>query len=327
MFIQAVRRRLRSIGPVVSELSGGIDSSSIVCVADRILKDESGLASRLDTLSYLDDTEPDWNERPFVAAVETARKRVGFHVDVSTQLAFIPERDPSQFSCTPAAGIFPSIPQQAVSAYLRCEGVRVVLSGLGGDECTGGVPTGIPELADLLVQGRMVKLFRQAVAWSLAARRPLIHMASSVISEFLPSPALGGSGRLAKVPWLNPVFERRTRSTEILTSKRLTFFGPLPSFQENLCALDDLRRQIASVPPQISPILERRYPFLDRDLLEFLYSIPREQIIRPGRRRSLLRRALRGWEIWEPEHSTSSRTVLGRTVTARASTGSCGMNA
>jgi putative transposase len=34
-----------------------------------------------------------------------------------------------------------------------------------------------------------------------------------------------------------------------------------------------------------------------------------------------------GWEIWEREHSTSSRAVLGRTVTARASTGSCGMNA
>ena len=291
-FTQAVRRRLRSIGPLVSELSGGMDSSSIVCVADRILRDEPGLTSRLDTLSYLDDSEPDWNERPFVAAVETERKRVGFHVDVSTQVAFIPERDPSQFSCTPAAGIFPSIPEQAVSAYLRREGIRVVLSGLGGDECTGGVPTGVPELADLLVQARMVKLFRQTLAWSLAARRPLIHVARSVISEFLPSPSL--TNWLVKVPWLNPTFERRTRSTETVTSKRLTFFGPLPSFQENLCAFDDLRRQIASAVPQTSPIVERRYPFLDRDLLEFLYGVPRDQILRPGRRRSLLRRALRG---------------------------------
>ena len=37
---------------------------------------------------------------------------------------------------------------------------------------------------------------------------------------------------------------------------------------------------------------------------------------------------LRKWlEIWEREHSTSSRAVLGRTVTARASTESCGKNA
>jgi len=42
------------------------------------------------------------------------------------------------------------------------------------------------------------------------------------------------------------------------------------------------------------PPYEKRYPYLDRDLLEFLYSIPREQLVRPGQRRSLMRRALAG---------------------------------
>ena len=70
--------------------------------------------------------------------------------------------------------------------------------------------------------------------------------------------------------------------------------GPLPSVQENLHTLEDLRRQLASAPVQLSPARERRYPFLDRDLLEFLYNVPREQLVQPGRRRSLMRRALRG---------------------------------
>jgi asparagine synthase (glutamine-hydrolysing) len=292
-FTQAVRRRLRSIAPVLAELSGGMDSSSIVCVAGRILENAPALAPRLDTLSYLDDTEPDWNERPFVAAVETARKKVGLHVDVSTHVAFIPDRDSVQFPSTPVTGIAPSVPQQMVSAYFRSEGIRVVLSGLGGDESTGGVPSGVPELADLLVQIKIAKLCRQALAWSLAERRPLVNVLGSVIREFLPLYASGRGTPRAKVPWLSHTFEKRIRSTHS-TSKRLTFFGPLPSFQENLCALDGLQRQIACVPPQSCPALERRYPFLDRDFLEFLYSIPREQIIRPGRRRSLLRRALRG---------------------------------
>jgi asparagine synthetase B (glutamine-hydrolysing) len=39
---------------------------------------------------------------------------------------------------------------------------------------------------------------------------------------------------------------------------------------------------------------EKRYPYLDRDLLAFLYAIPWEQLVRPGERRSLLRRALAG---------------------------------
>ena len=33
---------------------------------------------------------------------------------------------------------------------------------------------------------------------------------------------------------------------------------------------------------------------LDKDLVEFLFSIPREQLVKPGRRRFMMRRALRG---------------------------------
>ena len=44
--------------------------------------------------------------------------------------------------------------------------------------------------------------------------------------------------------------------------------------------------------PQLLSRIEYRYPFLDRDLVEFLFSIPPEQLLRPGRRRSLMRRAL-----------------------------------
>src|SRR5208337_2777911 len=40
------------------------------------------------------------------------------------------------------------------------------------------------------------------------------------------------------------------------------------------------------------PPCERRYPYLDRSLLEFMYAVPREQLVRPGQRRSLMRRSL-----------------------------------
>jgi len=39
---------------------------------------------------------------------------------------------------------------------------------------------------------------------------------------------------------------------------------------------------------------EGRFPYLDQDLLEFVLSIPATQLLRPGERRSLMRRALRG---------------------------------
>jgi asparagine synthase (glutamine-hydrolysing) len=71
--------------------------------------------------------------------------------------------------------------------------------------------------------------------------------------------------------------------------------------------------------PHLSPGLgtryEYRYPYLDRDLVDFLFTIPREQLIRPGRRRSLMRRALYGIVpaliLERPQKAYPTRTVLG----------------
>jgi asparagine synthase (glutamine-hydrolysing) len=46
--------------------------------------------------------------------------------------------------------------------------------------------------------------------------------------------------------------------------------------------------------PGLSGRYEFRYPYLDRDLVEFLLAIPRDQLVRPGRRRYLMRAAMKG---------------------------------
>src|SRR5579864_4787500 len=79
-FEQSVKRRLGSAAPVLAELSGGVDSSSIVCVADDILTREGG--PRLDTVSYYDDSEPNWDERPFFTRIEEKRGRTGCHINI-----------------------------------------------------------------------------------------------------------------------------------------------------------------------------------------------------------------------------------------------------
>jgi asparagine synthase (glutamine-hydrolysing) len=56
--------------------------------------------------------------------------------------------------------------------------------------------------------------------------------------------------------------------------------------------VEALRRQIAACVEAPHILCERRYPYLDRNLVEFLLAIPPDQLQRPGKRRSLMRRAL-----------------------------------
>jgi asparagine synthase (glutamine-hydrolysing) len=282
----AITRRLRSGFPVLAELSGGMDSSTIVCVADQLT---SGAGQPpLDTVSYYDDREPHWNERPWFARVEAQRGRTGLHIDVSAPL--LPGKNPEALLLRPGA----SSSRTTVLDFMMRNGHRVLLSGTGGDEFLGGVPTPLPELEDLLAAGRFVTLWRQLLAWALAQRRPWLHMLGDTMIGFLPAALSSRRSLEAFRSWLDPGFVSRQRYALRGYPKRWSLFGPLPSYQENIDALDGICRQLACRDPNGGYPFDRRYPYLDRDLLEFLFAIPRELLVRPGERRSLMRSALKG---------------------------------
>src|SRR5579859_1085488 len=80
LFEQSVTRRTGPGAPILAELSGGMDSSGIVCISDRLrLREGASSTELLDTISYYDDSEPDWNEKPFFTAVERQRGKSGIH--------------------------------------------------------------------------------------------------------------------------------------------------------------------------------------------------------------------------------------------------------
>jgi len=297
VFSQAVSRRLRSDRPILAELSGGLDSSSIVCMADRLIAAGVAEVSRLDTISYFDDSEPNWDERPYFSLVERLRGAAGFHIDIGAARRNEPtdlQDQDGEFWATPSCASRRTEISKQLAACLLANRDRVLLSGIGGDEVMGGVPTPIPELENLLATGRFFALVHQLEAWARASRRTCFQLLLETIRAFLPLGPFGSGSRVEHISWLQPDFIRRNPSALAGYPKRTKLFGPLPSFQENLANLDALRRQLACVPLQMVPPCERRYPYLDRDLLEFIYAVPREQIIRPGERRSLMRRALIG---------------------------------
>lgn len=292
VFAQSVRRRLRSENTIVAELSGGMDSSSIVCMADLVLSQGGAETDRVETVSYYDDSEPNWNERPYFTKVEEQRGRTGCHIDVGAQETS--RFDSEHFAAAPGSQVRKGGVSEQLAAWMTSHRSRVLLSGIGGDEATGGVPTPVPELADLLTGARFNWLAHQLKVWALKQRRPWIHLFFEVVREFLPAPHLWVSEYLRPSRWLDQRFVRRNRAAIYGYPARLAFFGPSPSYQENIATLNFIRRHLATFPLPAEPHYEKRYPYLDRDLLEFLYAVPREQLVRPGQRRSLMRRSLIG---------------------------------
>ena len=292
-FGQAVRRRLRSETTVIAELSGGMDSSSIVCVAEQLIARNEADAPRLETISYYDDSEPNWNELPYIQIVEKLRGRMGCHIDLGAKA--IPALPQEWFASTPShAAIRPPEADRQFSQYIETLGSRVLLSGVGGDEFTGGVPTPTPELGDLMMRLRAAELAKRLKAWALVKRQPWFHLVIDVARRFLPLCLVGLAERPAPPEWLNSAFLKRQSRASSGYRSRWLFTGALPSFQEHLCAVAGLRRQLAAAALPCQPVHEIRYPYLDRDLLEFVCAIPREQLVRPGQRRSLMRRSLAG---------------------------------
>jgi asparagine synthase (glutamine-hydrolysing) len=154
----------------------------------------------------------------------------------------------------------------------------------------GGIPDPLPELADHLVSGNLRRLLRQSIAWSLVDRSPLVSTLGRTLSY---TACLYLSPKQRDVPpWIVPSLRKRSREIGASHNDRRNRLGIAPHSLDNSVAWWSVLETLPHLFPQLLVRPEYRYPFLDKDLVNYLFSIPREQILRPGRRRSLMRRAL-----------------------------------
>ncbi len=139
---------------------------------------------------------------------------------------------------------------------------------------------------------RLVELCKQLKEWSLVKKRPWIQLFLQTLG--LLSPQVVGAHLLeqAKVDsWIDGRFSQRLKFSrrQLEPSGRYGFW--LPTRQRHAQVLEGLARQITHFPPP-SGLYETRYPFLDQNVVEYIVAIPATQLLRPGERRSLMRRAL-----------------------------------
>lgn len=293
LFRQAVRRRLCSDAPVLAELSGGIDSSSIVCMADDIIAGGEAGTPSVDTISLYDSRVAVADERPFVAQVEAKRGRSGHHVDRAGYDWDVFGVAPDELLATPAPSQDLDNLRSHIHTLIQTHGYRIVISGIGGDEVLGGVSDPSSQLADLIALPRPITLARALSAWNKAKKHPARQLLFRALGLLFPPALRSPFAMEARVePWTNARFAHRYQLglRKLGTQGRYGFW--LPTRQEFAQRITALTQQLSAAPMSLIGCEERRYPFLDVDLLKFLFSIPAEQLLRPGQKRSLMRRAL-----------------------------------
>lgn len=296
-FLESIRLHLRSDVPLGAALSGGLDSSAVVCAMRHV---EPNLS--INTFSYIAKGTP-LSEEKWVDHVNQYVGATAHKITVSQdELAYdLDDMIRTQGEPFGSTSIYA---QYRVFRSAMENGVTVTLDGQGADEMLAGYE-GYPghRVRSLLERGEYVQAWRFLARWKQWPGRSWGMGIKQVIGEVAPDYLYESlrnlNGASSIPPWINaaPLAERgvftrypRQQAGGLIAGRRLVGELALALTKKGLPALlrhGDRNSMRFSV--------ESRVPFLTSGLAQSLLSLPEEYLISPqGETKRLLRAALRG---------------------------------
>jgi asparagine synthase (glutamine-hydrolysing) len=295
LFQDAVRCRLRTEAPVLAELSGGLDSSSIVCMAKHLRENGELANSRIVTLSH---EHAGSRDTPFYTAVEEFCNFESIHVSTEAH-PFLTEN---------AAGVamptFWESLHSCNSDTARQLGARTYITGQLGDLIMGNWWDDSIQVAGLLRDGRIGPALKQSLSWSKALRRPIWGILWRAMLSNLPARLTADSvygddksnGPKNREDSLSNSFRKRLAAMPPLFSR--TWMQAAPERRRRLRQLMEALELRKLQPPEPLQHLAYTSPYTHRPLVSFMLSIPPDVVCGPGEPRRLMRSALQG--LWPP---------------------------
>ncbi len=285
LFREAVQVRMNTRGPVFAELSGGLDSTAIVCTAARLLSESAVNASRLVTVTYLDRNSPD---EKFYRHVEETLALESVHIDVADFPYFQP-----QF----AGGALPQ-PWSTRNLKLRGQmedaGASVLMTGQLGDLTMGNWEDDSEQVADLLRAGRVGTAVRAALDWAVVCRQPVYSVLWRSLRSSLPAALRGPEFRWTpNHEGLSLTPEWRRRAREVVCQPDVGGCDIAARRKRAFALLYQMQARRLQAPESFDAAYT--HPYSHRPLVEFILAIPAEVVAAAGQPRRLMRRALRGW--------------------------------
>ncbi|MBV9927479.1 MAG: hypothetical protein JOZ96_20840 [Acidobacteria bacterium] len=298
LFREAVAVRLQTRSPVLAELSGGLDSSSVVCVATDLMRSGAVGASSLTGVGFV------WRnslDEPFMREVETHCGIEGVHIST---------HDVPLVAETEAGGAMPEPFQPlrtSVAATASRFGAKTVLTGQNGDLMLGNWFDDSLQVAASLRRLSLGRAFEEALAWSKILRLPVYRVLWRALQAALPptlSPAAvyasaDGSYAPKKIETsLVPGFSSRTGLSEPGSFFSNDWMQAPPERRRYFHALTAMLELRMLQPAEPLQHLDYTHPFAHRPLVEFLMTVPTDVLCRPGEPRRLMRSAFS--EMWPP---------------------------
>lgn len=296
-FEDAVRLHMRSDVTVGVNLSGGLDSTSIICSSARLRSSEPA-AGRLMAFCY---QAPEFDESAYIADTLRQTGATIFNLETSPRALWDDLGGMLWYQDEPVHSMTAVIGYQLMRLAAQ-NGVKVILNGQGADETIGGYPNYFRDYwYTLLRTGRGPDAWRQIGEYARAhggnrLRLFLAQLGHLVQTELRSIAAYRWTARWAK--------RRR------LHAANSWFDGSLletlePHDQEGELDLASMLRRAVEISPlplylrvedrnSMAHSVEVRLPFLDYRLVSLLFGLAPEWHLRGPWNKFVLREAMRG---------------------------------
>lgn len=293
LFLENIKLHLRSDVPVGSALSGGIDSSAIVCAIRAVQPNAD-----LHTFSFI--APGPLSEEPWVDLVNKRVQANGVKVFPEASDLF---RDLDDLVCIQGQpfGSTSIYAQYCVFRTASAAGIKVMLDGQGADEMLAGYAGYQGSyLASLLRQKRIIQalqFWRKSSRWP---KRSLSLIAQLAARQLLAPEFQSIARRLAGRPlvpnWIN---------SQWLEKHGVNITPPIKYSKTRYCLRESLISSIEKAPlPELLRYedlnsmrfsVESRVPFLTHDFAQLLISLPEAYIIdNKGDSKHIFKQAMRG---------------------------------
>jgi len=301
-FERSVRIRLRSDVKVGSCLSGGLDSSAIVCMMNDIMSSRvvEAVGQKIETVSSCFDDNA-FDEREYIDEVVNSTASNRNYVFPSPE-EFWQTLDQLILQQDEPFGSASVYAQWCVLRKAKESGIKVLLDGQGGDEVLAGYRKFLYfYILTLLRSGKLITACNEIIGALQRGDEGLLDFTAA--KRYLPK-MIG-----VLIPHVQKLFLPEFNSLRNQSTVRL-------GAQDGLVERQIRDLTVTSVPAllryedrnSMAFAVETRLPFLDHELVQRVVNYPQEYKIRHGRTKHVLREALA--DII-PEKIRTRRTKLG----------------